>query len=169
MNFDFFRFCSVLRELLATGLAFGVPGGAFEAAHAWSSGNSLATLRNLCLRIKSKRTLEVGMCFGASALVFTSSHRELHCEPNRQHLALDPFQTSVWDDAGLFARWFGHRTRDRLELITSAGFQIFRIVRPRSLAFISAGFSPGHFENLVRLRDPADFQGGRGWKIHASP
>src|ERR1043166_7728871 len=43
------------------------------------------------------------MCFGGSALVFTASHRDLKHSPRHQHVAIDPFQTSFWDDAGAVA------------------------------------------------------------------
>src|SRR5262249_34661334 len=47
--------------------------------------------------------LEIGMCFGGSCLLFTASHQEASSKPSRQHTALDPFQTTAWDDAGLLA------------------------------------------------------------------
>lgn len=43
------------------------------------------------------------MAFGASALLFTACHRESGHPPNRQHTAIDPYQTTYWDNAGIAA------------------------------------------------------------------
>ena len=73
----------------------------FEELGALSSLNNLITLRNLYLDLMPERSLEVGLCFGASALLFTGLYRDVGKPANRQHIALDPFQSSIWDDAGL--------------------------------------------------------------------
>ena len=65
--------------------------------------NNLIVLRGLMLELKPEHTLEVGLSFGGSCLVFTASHRDLGHAPAGQHVALDPFQKQVWDDAGLVA------------------------------------------------------------------
>jgi predicted O-methyltransferase YrrM len=103
MNLDFFDFNPTLQAILSTRKTVGRSGKEFAGVGALSSDNNLVTLRNLCLRLKPERTLEIGMAFGGSALVFTASHRDLGCQSARQHMALDPFQSSVWDDAGVFA------------------------------------------------------------------
>ena len=87
--------------MLSTRRTIGRTGKVFEGLGALSSINTLVTLRNLYLDLKPQRSLEVGLSFGASALLFTGSHREAGKPGNRQHVALDPFQSSVWDDAGL--------------------------------------------------------------------
>ena len=46
---------------------------------------------------------EIGFSFGGSCLVFTASHRDLGRTPTRQHIAIDPFSDSVWDDCGLLS------------------------------------------------------------------
>jgi predicted O-methyltransferase YrrM len=99
----FSDFCPVLSELLVSRRATGRTGKEFNGLGALSSVNNLAVLRELCLKLKPQRTLEVGMCFGGSALVFTASHRDLKHSPRHQHVAIDPFQTSFWDDAGAVA------------------------------------------------------------------
>ena len=98
---DQFEFCPALAALLRTSGVVGKSGKVFNNLGALSSINTLVTLRNLYLDLKPRRTLEVGLCFGASALLFTGLHRESGNLTNRQHVALDPFQFSVWDDAGL--------------------------------------------------------------------
>ena len=101
MHPDMFSFCPELQHLLSTRQMIGRSGKVFEEVPALSSINNLFTIRSLCLELKPKRTLEVGFCFGGSGLVFTTSHRDLGFAPQRQHMALDPFQSSVWDDSGL--------------------------------------------------------------------
>lgn len=100
---SFESFCPVLAELLRTRKTAGRKGKQFDGVGALSSVNNLVVLRALFLAMKPERTLEVGMCFGGSALVFTASHRDLHRQAARQHVALDPYQSTVWDDAGLLA------------------------------------------------------------------
>jgi cephalosporin hydroxylase len=87
--------------LLAFRHAVGRSGKVFTGLGALSTVNNLITLRRLMLHLKPKRTLEVGLCFGGSCLVFTGSHRDLLAPPVRQHVALEPFQHTVWDDADL--------------------------------------------------------------------
>ena len=53
------------------------------------------------MRLKPRSTLEVGLGFGGSCLVFTASHRDLGREPKGQHIASDPYESEVWDDCGL--------------------------------------------------------------------
>ncbi len=55
------------------------------------------------MELKPRLTLEVGLSFGGSALVFTASHRDLGREPKGQHTAIDPCERQVWDDCGLVA------------------------------------------------------------------
>jgi len=79
-----FSFCSELQQLIDSRRTVGRTGKVFEGVGALSSDNNLVTLRNLCLRLKPERTLEIGMCFGGSALIFTASHRDLNRQGNRQ-------------------------------------------------------------------------------------
>ena len=83
--------------------AVGRTGKTFEELGALSSENNLTTLRNLCMHLKPRSTLEVGLSFGGSCLVFTASHRDLGREPKGQHIAIDPYERQVWDDCGLLA------------------------------------------------------------------
>ena len=83
--------------------AVGRTGKTFRGVEALSSENNLTTLRNLCMRLKPQVTLEIGLSFGGSCLVFTASHRDLGREPKGQHIAIDPYESLVWDDCGLVA------------------------------------------------------------------
>ena len=96
-----FAFCPALAEVVTTRRFKGRTGKLFERIEALSSINNLVVLRNLCLALKPRQTLEIGLSFGGSCLVFTASHRDLGYPPERQHVALDPFQATVWDDSGL--------------------------------------------------------------------
>jgi cephalosporin hydroxylase len=96
-------FCPVLTELLETKRAVGRTGRVYEGLPALSTINNLHTLRKLMHETRASRTLEVGLSFGGSALVFCASHKELGRPPDAQHFAVDPFQTTVWDSCGLMA------------------------------------------------------------------
>lgn len=111
------EFCPVLAELFRTRQVVGQSGKVFEGLAALSSLNNLVTLRKLMLHLRPTRTLEVGLSFGGSCLMFTASHRDLGHSPMKQHLAIDPFQTSVWDQCGLL-------------LTTKAGLDEFLDFRP---------------------------------------
>jgi hypothetical protein len=98
-----FGFCPVLAELIDSRQTTGRSGKVFEGLAGLSSFNNLVILRGLMTTLKPARTLEVGFAFGGSGLVFTASHRDLGHPPSRQHVALDPFQGTLWDDCGLLA------------------------------------------------------------------
>ena len=100
-DLELFKFCPELVAMLSDRRITGRSGKVFEGLGALSSFNNLVTLRNLFQQHKPQRSLEVGLSFGASALLMTALHREAGRPPGRQHVALDPFQASVWDDAGL--------------------------------------------------------------------
>lgn len=99
----FFSFCPVLSDMLLTRNPAGRTGKEFAGAGSLSTINNLHVLRKLHLALKPQRSLEIGLCYGGSALVFAATHRDLKAPPRRQHVALDPFQTEMWDDSGLLA------------------------------------------------------------------
>jgi hypothetical protein len=98
-----FAFSPILVQLLESKRAVGKSGKVFEELAAISSVNNLLTLRALMLDVRPSRTLEVGFAFGASTLAFAASHRDLGHSAASQHVALDPFQETVWDSTGLAA------------------------------------------------------------------
>ncbi len=53
------------------------------------------------LQVKPERTLEIGLALGGSAITFCASHRDLGRMPEKQHIAIDPFQEGIWDEVGL--------------------------------------------------------------------
>ena len=90
-----FEFCPVLAEIVQSNRIVGKSGKVFERLGALSSYNNLLILRHLMLTLNPKRTLEIGLGFGGSALVFASTHRDLHHTACAQHIAVDPFQITV--------------------------------------------------------------------------
>ncbi|QIF04326.1 class I SAM-dependent methyltransferase [Roseimicrobium sp. ORNL1] len=92
-------FCPELVAMLKSGETRGRSKN-FPTLVAVSTVNNLVTLKNLCTSLKPKRTLEVGLAFGGSGLLFTACHRENKVAPAQQHVAIDPFQSCTWDSAG---------------------------------------------------------------------
>jgi FkbM family methyltransferase len=82
---------------------------------------------------------------GARRLLRTT--RCLHFEISRTHFS-----------------WFGYQVRDLLQLLKSEGFHLFRI-SSNGLAGIDIGYDTDVVENLVGLKDPADFRERTGWTI----
>lgn len=95
------KFCPALAELVGRRTATGRSGRTFEHVAALSSLNNLLTLRNLMLELRPSRTLEIGLAFGGSSLVFTASHQDIGRTPTKQHTSIDPFQDTIWDNCGL--------------------------------------------------------------------
>ena len=98
---DDFEFCPVLAEVARSRRIVGNNGKVFEQLAALSSRNNLLTLRRLMLTLNPERTLEIGLGFGGSTLMFASTHRDLHHAPCGQHTSIDPFQTTVWDSSAI--------------------------------------------------------------------
>jgi predicted O-methyltransferase YrrM len=111
-----FSYCPQLQQLLKSDSVHGRTEKEFRNLSAISTPNNLIVLRNIMLDIKPERTLEIGMSFGGSTLVMTCSHKDLGRETKQQHIALDPFQTQVWDDVG----------RDAVEKSGLSGYLDFR-------------------------------------------
>jgi hypothetical protein len=95
-------FCRELAVLVGVGEATGEPDSAHKV-FGLSTVNNLVVIRNLFIDIMPRRTLEVGLGFGGSAMLFTASHREAGRAPVAQHTAIDPLQASFWNDAALVA------------------------------------------------------------------
>lgn len=97
-------FCPVLDEMLSTGTTVGVSGKQFTDLQSNSTLNNLRFIQQTMRERKPKRTLEVGMAYGASTLVFCSEHHRLGHEAARQHTAIDPYQPyPLYDEAGVNA------------------------------------------------------------------
>jgi len=102
---------SVLSYLQCSNL-IGATGKAFKNLSARSSVGNLITIYNLFEEVQPNYTLEIGMAFGLSTLLFSDLHnkklKNLHddlknpqVKDSKLHYAIDPFQSSVWDSTGL--------------------------------------------------------------------
>lgn len=96
------EFCPVLNDLLRTRSAVGRSGKVFTDIASLSTRNNLLFLRNAMIELKPKRTLEIGLAFGGSTLVFCTEHQRLGHAPEKQHVAIDPYQPyPTYDEAGV--------------------------------------------------------------------
>ncbi|MBX3466758.1 MAG: class I SAM-dependent methyltransferase [Planctomycetes bacterium] len=68
-----------------------------------SSLRNVTALRSLMRKHRPRRTLEVGLALGGSAVGMVDMHRALGTGAPAVHVAIDPFQSTVWDDAGRVA------------------------------------------------------------------
>lgn len=93
------EFCPTLADLYRTGRAVD-DAGVVRDAGGLSTANNLAIIRSLVLKLRPKRTLEIGLATGGSALTFAATHQELGARPDRQHVAIDPNQNEWWHNLG---------------------------------------------------------------------
>ena len=73
------------------------------ATSSLSSPNNILVLLSLMEELRPRRTLEVGLALGGSALALAGKHREFGAAPQGQHVAIDPIQDEEWDDFGVLA------------------------------------------------------------------
>jgi predicted O-methyltransferase YrrM len=92
--------CPVLKEMLSTGYSKSLSGNKIAIAGT-STLNNIATIRHLIQREKPKRTMEVGLAYGASALAFLATLSEVNRPGCYHHTAIDPYQKSAWNGSGL--------------------------------------------------------------------
>jgi hypothetical protein len=74
-------FCPVLTKLLQSRRAVGKSGRIYEELSALSTVNNLHAIRGLMRETRPLRTLEIGLSFGDSVMVFCASHKELGHPP----------------------------------------------------------------------------------------
>jgi predicted O-methyltransferase YrrM len=86
--------------MYSTRTAVGASGKPFSMTSGLSTINNLSVLRRILLERKPQRTLEVGMACGGSALTFAATHKDNSAEAIGQHVAIDGFQKSGFDDVG---------------------------------------------------------------------
>ena len=84
-------FQPTLDEMLKTGKA-GTTSLPITGA---STTNNLIVIRNLHMELRAENTLEVGLAYGASALVFAQTHKDLGNDIEGCHVAIDPFQADM--------------------------------------------------------------------------
>lgn len=96
-----FDFSPRLRAMLDSGRAPTRDGGELPIDGA-STRNNLQVIRKLVLASRPQNTLEVGLAYGASALAFLASLRDVN-EAEFRHVAIDPFQSKDWRGTALHA------------------------------------------------------------------
>ncbi len=74
-------------------------------------------------------------------------------------------QCVFFEVSSLHFRRFGYKTRELLNLLTSAGFRMFQIPSPALLSAISTEYDTTQFRNLVALRDETEFTQRTGWAL----
>lgn len=90
----------LIDTLYSHGTPIGKTGKTFDSFDALSTRANLKTIEHLMKLSAAKYTLEVGLAFGASAVVFAAMHREQDPDGRHVHIAIDPYQSTVWDGAG---------------------------------------------------------------------
>ena len=89
-----------LQQFLRTGTANGTNGKIFTDVSSNSTTSNLILLQLLLCESRAKATLEVGMAFGASTLVFAHHHNSQGARNEGRHTAIDPNEDTVYDSAG---------------------------------------------------------------------
>ncbi|MGN6648235.1 MAG: class I SAM-dependent methyltransferase, partial [Cytophaga sp.] len=89
----------LLNEIIQNGKLIGKSGSEREIIGG-STNNNLLTIQGIMDRERPEYTLEIGMAYGISAMLFAMKHKELN-NNIQQHYSIDPFQISHWDSCGL--------------------------------------------------------------------
>jgi cephalosporin hydroxylase len=91
---------NLIEDLYSNDCAIGKTGKRFDKLAALSSRRNLKTIEQMMKEHSPRHTLEVGMAFGGSTVVFAAMHRSANPMGRRMHIAIDPFQSTVWDSVG---------------------------------------------------------------------
>jgi cephalosporin hydroxylase len=91
---------SMLRKLYSSLPIVGKSGKVFESRPALSTTRNLNEIVEILCRSRPENTLEVGMAFGGSSLIFADIGGTV-CRGRYRHTAIDPYQSTVWDGVGM--------------------------------------------------------------------
>jgi hypothetical protein len=95
------EFTQKMHQFLSQNEAIGESGNKIQlGANSMSTQNNLIAIKNLFLKLKPKKTLEIGLCHAASAILFSSLHETI-LNGHNCHYAMDPYQRKGWDNVGL--------------------------------------------------------------------
>ena len=98
------EFCPDLVQMLKEKRTVGRSGKIFTDLGSNSTLNNLKFIQRIMQQHLPQRTLEIGLAFGASTLVFCAEHQKLGRDGAKQHTAIDPFQARpLYDEAGVLA------------------------------------------------------------------
>ncbi len=88
-----------IAELREAGHMIGKTGKKIET-QSLSTSSNLQVLSAILKKEQPVRTLEVGLALGASALTILDAHQTKGLGKKQVHYAIDPFQSTVWDNCG---------------------------------------------------------------------
>jgi predicted O-methyltransferase YrrM len=91
----------LVRRILAQ-KSFQDAEGNTHRLHSAVSLDEVERIIELCKSANAKKTLEVGMAYGTSAMAFSLAHKELGNTRGLHHYAIDPFQKTQWKGLGLW-------------------------------------------------------------------
>ncbi len=115
----------------------GRTGKKFDQLGPLSSLSNLKMIETLMQQHSPARTLEVGMAFGASTVVFAAMHGMRDRGSKRPHIAIDPFQSTIWDDVG------------RLKLEAANLADLVEVIEERSSVALSRLMAEGSQFGLI--------------------
>jgi hypothetical protein len=96
------EFPNKLTQFLEQDVVIGRSGREFRlGAGSMSTLGNLAVIMNVFSGLEPERTLEIGLCHGASAILFAALHEHHEAHRRECHIAMDPFQSTDWDGVGL--------------------------------------------------------------------
>lgn len=90
----------ILTSLYSSVPLVGKTGKVFESRGALSTTRNLDEIGDILCRIRPENTLEIGMAFGGSSLIFADIGGSASSRKYR-HTAIDPYQSTVWDSVGM--------------------------------------------------------------------
>ena len=99
---DLLKLSPAINTLLSSRTIVG-RSGRIHQVQGTSTINNLVVIANLMNEMKTTHTLEIGMAYGASTLVFCATHSNLNLEEQSEHIAIDPFQIKHYDDCGVIS------------------------------------------------------------------
>lgn len=93
-------FCPRLKTIIKNGKTIDGDGNLIQI-RGMSTINNLQLLRRLIIDLCPKKTLEIGLAFGGSALAILSTLQEVHTKKDFLHTAIDPYQSTVWKNSAI--------------------------------------------------------------------
>lgn len=101
MDATYLDFCPKLRKMMESGKSLDLSGNVVQIGGI-STLNNIRIIRELILRGRPSRTLEIGLAFGGSALAFLATLKEVSVD-GFHHSAIDPFQSKGWGGSAVRA------------------------------------------------------------------
>lgn len=93
-------FCPRLKTIIKNGQTIDGDGNIIPI-RGMSTINNLQIIRGLILDSCPKKTLEIGLAFGGSALAILSTLQEVHSKKDFLHTAIDPYQSTAWKNSAI--------------------------------------------------------------------